>query len=86
MTVFEKIKSMDISEFARWFEENCTHDNDPCVRWFDEAYCKKCEPIIEDRMEWSYCELNDNCKFFKDVDYIPSQGETIEIWLNSEAE
>ena len=85
MTVFEKIKSMDINEFARWFEENCIHDNDPCIRWFDKTFCENCEPIMKDGMEWGYCELNDNCKFFKDVDYIPSQRETIGIWLNSEA-
>lgn len=29
MTVFEKIKSMNIDEFAEWFDEYCAHDDDP---------------------------------------------------------
>lgn len=86
MTVFEKIKSMNIDEFARWFEENCTHDNDPCIRWFSETYCENCEPIMDNGMECSYCELNGNCKFFENLDYTPSQRETIKVWLNSETD
>lgn len=86
MMMFENLKSMNIDEFASWFEENCIHDNDPCIRWFDETYCQKCEPIIENGMEYAYCELNDKCRYFNDIESVPSAKETIKMWLESEAE
>ena len=80
MTVFEKIKSMNIDELAEWFEENCTHDTDPCLTWYDKTYCKNCEAINKNDHKYAYCELNKNCKFF---DNMPSAKETIKIWLES---
>lgn len=84
MTVFENIKSMNIDEFTEWFDENCVHDNDPCIKWFDETYCKNCETILKDGREYAYCELNDNCKYSNDGMYESSRKHTIKMWLESE--
>ena len=86
MTVFEKIKTMDIEEFAEWFEENCTHDGDPCVKWYDETYCQKCEPVVEGGREYAYCELNGRCKYLSSMESLPSAKETVKMWLESGAE
>ena len=91
MIVFEKIKSMNIDEFAEWYEANCLHDNDPCLRWWDKTYCQNCEGIIKDDIvpyphEFAYCELNGNCRYFKDMDNIPDNIQTIKMWLENEYE
>lgn len=89
MTMFENLKSMDIDELVEWFEENCLHNDDPCIRWFDETYCKNCEPIINNnemgyKMEYAYCELNGKCRYFKDMDTMPDNKQTIKLWLESQ--
>ena len=35
--------------------------------------------------ECAFCEINDHCKFFPDIDGIPSNLETIRMWLEEEA-
>ena len=89
MTKFENLKSKNIDEFAEWFEENCLYDDDPCIRWFDETYCKNCEPIIKQnemgyKMEYAYCELNGNCRYFKDMNELPNNKQMVKLWLESE--
>lgn len=90
MTVFEKIKAMDVDEFATWFDESCTHDDDPSIKWWNDTYCAKCESVTgrfvdsEREMEFAYCELYDRCRFFQDMDHVPSSEEMIKMWLESE--
>lgn len=84
MTVFEDLKSKNIDEFAKWFEENCLHDDDPCIRWFNETYCKDCEDVDKDGEECAYCELNGKCRYFNDMDSMPDNRQTIKLWLKSE--
>lgn len=98
MTIFEKIKSMDIDEFAEWFEANCLHDNDPCIKWWDETYCKKCGSVYttvdylesytpyNKKHECAWCEVFGNCKHFQNMSEMPSNRDTIKMWLESEAE
>ena len=92
MTVFEKIKSMDIDEFSEWFDKHCAHDDDPCINWWNDTYCKNCEPEIghykySDRdMEFCWCELHDKCRFFKDLDETPDTLHMTRLWLESEYE
>ena len=70
MTVFEKIQGMTEEEFAQWYFDHCTQDKDPAIRWWDETYCEKCEPVIgryEDSYrdkKFAYCEIYDRCRFF----------------------
>lgn len=91
MTVFEKIKSMDINEFAKWFSENCVHDGDPVITWWDNKYCKNCESeivhVIEDgrEMECAWCEVHDKCRYFTHMDKTPEFDEITKLWLESES-
>lgn len=82
MTVFEKLSSMNIDEYTEWFEENCIHDTDPCIRWFDKTYCQNCEEVVKDGA-YSYCELHGKCRFFKKMDNVPDNKQTIKLWLES---
>lgn len=75
---------MNIDEFVEWYQNNCLHDHDPCIKWWDETYCKNCKPIIKDGMEYAYCELNYKCRFFKDMDNVPDCEQTTKLWLQSE--
>ena len=90
MTVFEKIKSMNIDEFAEWFDEHYAHDTDPCIEWWNNAYCNKCDPEIghydnSDReTEFCWCELHGKCKFFQDMNREPNTLEMTKLWLESE--
>lgn len=92
MTVFENMKSKNIDEFAEWIDEHCMTDGSPWYAWFDNNYCKHCEPIIvkgDDEfhrdLEYGWCELNcDKCKFFQDMKEIPCGKQLIKMWLESE--
>jgi hypothetical protein len=37
-------------------------------------------------VECAYCELNDHCKFFPQIEGIPDNKEVIKMWLNKEAD
>ena len=102
MTNFEHLKNMSIAELAEWLDVHGQFDTSPWQEWFSQVYCNKCEPIkckyadAEERfgftllysreIECSYCELEGRCKFFPDLDDIPSNIETIKMWLNKETE
>lgn len=86
MTVFENLKSMNIDKFAEWYENNCLHNNDPCIKWWDKTYCKNCEAIVKDDKEYAYCELNHKCRFFKDMDNVPDCRQMTKLWLESKCE
>lgn len=92
MTVFEKIKSMNIDEFTEWFENNCLHNEDPCIKWWDKTYCQNCEPVhayvdyLGKECECSWCEIYMKCRYFQNMDKIPDNKETIKMWLESKAE
>lgn len=91
---------MPIKEFAKWLDSNGQHDNSPWIMWFDSQYCSKCEPEIvkrEDSMsklgfkllfknetECSYCEIHKKCRYFPDMEEIPSNTDIIEMWLKEE--
>lgn len=91
MTVFESIKNKNIDELAEWLDKHCDFDNAPWWKWWDENYCSKCEPIetasandFGYEVECAYCELNGNCKFFKEIKDVPDSTQTIKMWLEEE--
>ena len=87
MKVFEKLQSMSIDEYAEWFETNCLHNDDPCIKWFNRTYCENCESVVKDGHEFAYCELNNmKCRHFKDMDEVPDNKQTIKLWLESECD
>lgn len=90
MTVFESIKSWDVDGFTEWLDEYGAFDTAPWMRWYDNNYCNKCEPVIENdsqthrEQEFSWCELNGKCRYFKELDEIPDHKQIIKMWLESE--
>ena len=92
LTQFEKIKMMDIDEFTKWLDENGQFDGSPWITWFDDKYCKNCEPVIcrfeDSRREHScgWCELEGKCKYFTEMDDIPGNKEIIKMWLEAKDE
>lgn len=92
MTYFEKIKSKDIDELSEWLSRQTQWEASPWSMWWDAKYCKNCEsirafvPYLNGEHECSYCELNDKCRFFQELDEVPNNEETIKMWLESEEE
>lgn len=95
MTVFEKIKAMNIDEFAEWFDKHCSHDTDPCINWWNDTYCSNCKPEIakytdsdeDDEFacdEFAWCELHGKCKFYQDMNETPDTLQMTKLWLESE--
>ena len=85
MTVFESLNNKSIDEVAEWLDTHMVFDDAPWLRWWDNNYCKEC--MMEAKESGTvWCELNGNCKFFKDQKEIPSMKEIIKMWLESEAE
>lgn len=91
MTVYEKIKSMNIDELVKWFAQfSEAYDDTPWLNWFDDYYCEKCDPEIRyiNGREYCFgwCELNDGCKYFQEFDDILDNEQMIRMWLETEAE
>lgn len=91
MTVFDNIKNKNIDEIVEWLDKYCYSDLALWWIWWDKNYCNKCELIKTETnnffgytKECAYCELNNNCKFFKEMDDIPSSKQVIKMWLESE--
>ena len=100
ITWFEKIRSMDIDELAEWLDENGQFDGSPWMKWWDENYCQKCDPIechytetkeklgfepfYERSIECAWCELEHKCKFFPEMKDVPDSNEIVKMWLESE--
>ena len=84
MRIFDIIKSKNIDGLAEWLDKFKMWDDTPWTLWYNETYCKKCEPIVKDGMDYGYCELNDNCRYFKDMEEIPNSKQMIKLWLESE--
>ena len=101
MTNFKHIQSMTVDELAKWLDKYGQFDQSPWANWFNNQYCKNCEPIklnYEDSknklnieplsyltIECAFCECNDHCRFFPEIDGIPSNLETIKMWFIEEA-
>lgn len=93
MNNYERIKSMSIDDLAEFLDERWSHDNDPCIEWWDKTYCNKCKSVkayvdyLEREKEYAWCEVNgDKCKFFPEMDVLPNAKQMMKLWLESEAE
>lgn len=90
MTLFESIKAQNIDELVDWIDKYCTFDNALHWKWWDENYCNKCESITTGTnvfgypQKYAYCELNHNCRYFKDMKNTPDNKQIIKMWLESE--
>ena len=91
MNKFDEIKSKNIDELVDWIDENFAFDSAPYMFWYDDKYCKRCESVkkcgANNRvMEYAWCELNDKCKFFQNMNEAPDTKQIIKMWLESEAD
>ena len=90
MNNFERLKAMSVEKLAEWLDENCQFDDSPWMKWFDEKYCQNCEPIMchyegsTREFSCAWCELNDKCKFFPDMNEAPDHKTIIKLWLELE--
>ena len=92
MKLIDKFKSKNIDELAAWLDKYCYFEYAPWINWREDNYCNNCPSEIgkyedSDReMEFAWCELNDKCKFFSDMDSTPDSKQVIKMWLESEIE
>lgn len=92
MTRFEEFKNMDIETLSKWINEHGQYDGSPWSQWFDRTYCQNCKDIIchypdsPHEFPCAWCELNDKCKFFPEMDEQPDSKEIVKMWLESEVE
>jgi hypothetical protein len=92
MTVFESSQTKTIDELAEWLDKHVMSDDSPWIKWFDENYCRKCEPefayieLFDNECECAWCEIHKKCKHFQDMDNAPDNKQIIKMWLESEVE
>ncbi len=91
MNNFERIKEMNIDEFVKLLDQlDEGYCDTPWTTWFNDNYCSKCEPVMayaeyaEKELKFAWCELSDKCKFFPELNNMPSCEQTIKLWLESE--
>ena len=100
MTRFEELKNMDVEALVEWICEHGQFDGSPWCKWWDENYCRKCDPVIchhteakekfgfepfyEKDVECAYCEVNGKCRYFLDWDKQPDSKDIVKMWLMSE--
>ena len=90
MTRFEELNTMDIEALAEWLDKHGQYDGSPWCEWFDDTYCKNCESIMchyedsEHEFPCGWCEVNDKCKFFPNMDDVPNSKEIVKMWLESD--
>lgn len=100
MNNFEKLKSMSAEELAEWLD-TLHYENTPWLQWFDSKYCSQCDTIVvpnkeyeekigciidEDTIECAYCVLENNCRFFLEMDEAPNRIDILKMWFMEEAE
>lgn len=93
MTNYRNVKNLNKKELAKFLCNICSPESNLWIKWFDDTFCKKCEPIISKKenelisQESAYCEINDKCKYFKDkYKEVPSLEEICEMWLSKKVE
>lgn len=90
MRMYDCFMSKNIDEITDWFVEYADFDCAPWVKWWDDNYCKQCEPEIgcvqeyNIEMECAWCELHNKCKYFQDTEDIPNNKQVIKMWLEQE--
>ena len=83
MTVFERIKEMNIDDFVEFMYGQSLFNELPSDRWFDEKYCSEFNASND---VYSWCEVNHKCKYFQHMDKVPTVKQVIKMWLESEVE
>lgn len=88
MTNYENIPYNDKDKFAEWLSKLDCVENMPWIRWVDENYCKKCEPIkcsYEDgkaEVLVAPCEIR-QCPYGVGITELSDVG-LIKLWFEAE--
>ena len=98
MTNFDRLKAMSLEELTEFLNVNGMYDNSPWMDWWDKHYCYCCKPVIiphleaketlgidsfDDCVEAAYCEVYDKCKYFLDLEELPTSKDIIKLWLEA---
>ena len=88
MRVFDYLESKNIDELVDWIDKNFIAFSTPWWKWWHTTYCNECEAeiVLNDngfKIEYGYCELNNNCKYFQDMECVPDNKQVIKMWLES---
>ena len=87
MNNFDSLRSKSIDDFAKWLVEHVTMDCSPAMKWFGEEYCKKCDYVMctytdtGKKASFAYCEVNNRCKYFLNLENAPDYLEITKMWL-----
>ena len=90
MINYDRFKNMSINELSEWLDKHGDFDSSPWMTWFDHKYCKNCQDVMchyensEYDFPCSWCELENKCKFFQELDEVPDNKMIIKMWLESE--
>lgn len=83
----DRLREMSNDELVEYILNYWSHDHDPTVTWFIDTHCKKCpseEMECDGRMQkCAWCELHHKCKFYPDLEEIPSCKQVIKMWLEN---
>lgn len=88
----DKYGVYDSSPWMEWWNENYCQKCETVTMTREEYaniagwyrcpdYCS----YIEDTVECGYCEVNGKCRYFQDMDEVPSNKEIIKMWLQTKA-
>ncbi len=90
MRLYEKLLGLSIEEFAQEIESWSDCEVEPWHDWFESEYCEHCAPVYAQypldhvTHACAYCELNDKCRHFPEMNHIPTGAEIVEMWLEQE--
>ena len=91
-TNFENLQSFNIDKLTEWLDEYGVFDHSPWMKWWNKHFCEKCELVIgympdfDRECHFSWCELEHKCRFFQDMDDVPSSKDIVKMWLEAEVE
>ena len=97
MNNYKRLTSLSVEDFAKWIDEYGKFDDSPWITWFSNKFCNTCPSVIIDKKDsldklgfelWygtsttcSYCEINNKCRYFPDMEVTPSNFDIIKMWL-----
>lgn len=91
-TKHDFLKQLTAEGFATWLDINGKFDGSPWMEWFSSTYCDNCEPLKgfyadgKHEVIFSYCEAENKCKFFPDLNETPNNEDIIKMWLDLPSE
>ncbi len=85
-TWLDKHGQFDSSPWMEWFSSvYCDRCESIKCRYADAEEKLGISPLsYSGEVDCAYCELEHKCRFFPDLEDIPSNKETIEMWLKEE--